>query len=100
MKLDEDTEDVVEESLEVSRVVGSADNLLSQSWPDNSCDVEELSMTPRQHSFPWPTLAHTGQSNSPISILGSGSLDPFDSYPVQIDMRAHELVSMCTCGHS
>ena len=99
MKLDEDTDEIVNNGLELSQVARSADSL-SQLWPDNSCDMEEPLITPRQHGFPWLSLAYEGQSSSPMSIIGNGSLDPFDSYPVQIDMPAHELIDMCTCDQS
>ena len=100
MELDKGKDDAVEDALVRSQVVKNTNISQSPSWPDNSCDVEEISMTSRQHHLSSPSLAHTRQRSSPLSILSSGSLDPFDSYPAQIDMRAQQLVHMCTCKRS
>ena len=122
MTLDEDTNDVVEETPQVSQIAENTDNSSLQIAPttDNSSslvadngddwlfqtdladsrEMEDFAMTTTKQGFPWPTLAPPEHYyNNPVSILGSGFLDPFDSYPVQIDMRGHNLVDLCTCGY-
>ena len=96
MELEEGEDDAVEEVIGNLQPAEDADNSQSLTLSDNDHDVGESSIISRQHRFSSSDSIHTGHCNTPLSILGCGSLDPFDSYPSQIDMRAHQLIDMCT----
>ena len=67
------------------------------SSSSKSSDWEEALTTSNSSKFQSPDLAIVWPVSSPVSTLGSGSLDPFDSYPDQVEMRVHELLEMCEC---
>ena len=76
-------------------------HLLSQS-PNHSSDVEDGAVASSQLYAASPDLVNAAPPNSPYNALGSGSIDPFDSYPAQIELRAHQLIDLCrllSCMH-
>lgn len=58
-------------------------------------DAEKVFLASRQLCVSSPNSEKAAYPNSPLSFLGNGSLDPFDSYPARIEIRAHQLLDLC-----
>ena len=96
----EGEDDAVEDGQERLQTPVNADILHPSCRSDTSRDVEEIQLISAQNRSLSPNLAHVKSRSSPLSILGNGSFDPFDSYPSQVDTRAHHLIYLCKCRQS
>ncbi len=107
VEVDDDSDDDDEDTTTKFRGATSSSGLLesnadsphslSQPRGDNSSnETTDLLASRRLYvsSPDWDNAAHP--IISPLSLLGNGSLDPFDSYPSRIEMPAHQLIDMCT----